>query len=72
MKTAITSRELHKFHGATPSVISNVYAREEFRHKSMISSIAKGVLCGFGSLGYSLGLTAMKDILENNQKDGAS
>ncbi len=52
--------------------LSNVYAREEFRHKSMISSIAKGVLCGFGSLGYSLGLTAMKDILENNQKDGAS
>ena len=44
---------------------SNVYAREEFRHKSLISPVAKGVLCGFGSLGYSLGLTAMKDILED-------
>ena len=32
--------------------ISNVFAREEFRHFSYISSIAKGVICGFGIQGY--------------------
>ena len=46
--------------------VSNVYAREDFRHKSMISSVAKGVLCGFGTMGYSLALTAMKDILDKD------
>lgn len=32
--------------------ISNIYSREEFRHKSFISDIAKGVICGLGSKGY--------------------
>ncbi|MES2906803.1 MAG: type II 3-dehydroquinate dehydratase [Pseudomonadota bacterium] len=32
--------------------ISNIYAREEFRHKSYISPLAKGVICGFGASGY--------------------
>ena len=31
--------------------ISNIYNREEFRHKSLISKVAKGVICGFGRKG---------------------
>ena len=34
--------------------ISNVYTREEFRHKSMISAACKGVICGFGMDSYKL------------------
>ena len=36
--------------------ISNIYNREDFRHKSLISKIAKGVICGFGSEGYIMAL----------------
>ncbi|MCB0472442.1 MAG: type II 3-dehydroquinate dehydratase [Flavobacteriaceae bacterium] len=38
--------------------ISNVYAREEFRHKSYVSSGAKGIIIGFGIKGYELALQA--------------
>ena len=44
--------------------ISNIYNREEFRHKSLISKVAKGVICGFGADGYIMSLTAMKKFLE--------
>ena len=43
--------------------ISNIYNREEFRHKSLISKVAKGVICGFGAEGYIMALDAMKNIL---------
>ena len=36
--------------------LSNVHAREEFRHKSYFSDIAKGVICGLGSKGYEAAL----------------
>jgi 3-dehydroquinate dehydratase-2 len=36
--------------------LSNIHAREEFRQSSYFSDIAKGVICGFGSLGYELAL----------------
>ena len=36
--------------------ISNIFAREEFRHKSYFSDIAQGVICGFGTSGYELSL----------------
>jgi 3-dehydroquinate dehydratase-2 len=39
--------------------ISNVHQREEFRHKSMISSACKGVICGFGLDSYRLGIEAL-------------
>ena len=43
--------------------ITNIYNREEFRHKSLISNIASGIICGFGVKGYVLALDAMKNIL---------
>ena len=39
--------------------ISNIYNREDFRHKSLISRIAKGVICGFGESGYIMALEAL-------------
>jgi 3-dehydroquinate dehydratase-2 len=39
--------------------LSNVFAREEFRHHSYISGIAVGVVTGFGALSYELGLVAL-------------
>ncbi|MDQ0998839.1 3-dehydroquinate dehydratase-2 [Phyllobacterium ifriqiyense] len=39
--------------------ISNIHARESFRHHSYVSSLAKGVLCGFGVDGYVMGLRAL-------------
>ena len=44
--------------------ISNIYNREEFRHKSLISKVAKGVICGFGAEGYLMSLNAMNKFLE--------
>ena len=44
--------------------ISNIYNREEFRHKSLISKLAKGIICGFGVSGYLMALRAMKEFLE--------
>ncbi|AXS83369.1 MULTISPECIES: type II 3-dehydroquinate dehydratase [Marinobacter] len=38
--------------------LSNVHAREPFRHHSYFSDIAKGVICGLGSQGYDLALQA--------------
>lgn len=38
--------------------LSNVHAREEFRHRSMISPAARGVIAGFGALSYDLALQA--------------
>ena len=39
--------------------ISNIYNREEFRHKSLIGKVADGVICGFGANGYIMALNAM-------------
>jgi len=44
--------------------MSNVYAREEFRHVSMISAVCKGKVVGFGWRSYTLGLKALIEILE--------
>ena len=44
--------------------ITNIYNREEFRNKSLISKAAKGIICGFGINGYIMALNSMKEILE--------
>ncbi|MGN0586288.1 MAG: type II 3-dehydroquinate dehydratase [Oscillospiraceae bacterium] len=44
--------------------ISNVHTREEFRHHSVISPVCSGVICGFGTNSYMLGLYGLKDIVK--------
>ena len=44
--------------------ISNIYNREDFRHKSLVSKVAKGLICGFGAEGYIMSLTAMNRFLK--------
>jgi len=44
--------------------LSNVYAREEFRHHSMISGVCRGKVVGFGWRSYMLGLRGLAEILE--------
>jgi 3-dehydroquinate dehydratase-2 len=43
--------------------LSNVFAREEFRHRSLVSPIAVGVISGLGPIGYRLALEALLDRL---------
>ena len=45
--------------------ISNIYKREEFRHKSMISGVVTGVICGLGANGYILAINAMQELLKD-------
>lgn len=49
--------------------LSNVYAREAFRHHSYISPVAHGIICGFGAKGYELAIEA---VAEATGKAGAS
>jgi len=43
--------------------LSNIYSREEFRQKSLISPVVKGTIMGFGLKSYTLGLEALIDLL---------
>ena len=45
--------------------ISNIYKREEFRHKSLISDVATGGIFGLGSDGYILAIISMQKLLKN-------
>ena len=48
--------------------ISNIYKREEFRQKSLISNVATGIICGLGSNGYILAINAMHELLKNGNR----
>ena len=48
--------------------ISNIYKREEFRHKSMISDVVTGIICGLGANGYILAINAMQELLKNGNR----
>ena len=48
--------------------ISNIYKREEFRHKSMISGVVTSVICGLGANGYILAINAMQELLINGNR----
>ena len=48
--------------------ISNIYKREEFRQKSLISDIATGGIFGLGDNGYILAIIAMQDLLQNGNR----
>jgi len=52
--SAMTTVEVH---------LSNIYCREEFRQKSLISPVVKGAVLGFGAKSYLLGLKALIDLL---------
>jgi 3-dehydroquinate dehydratase-2 len=46
--------------------LSNIHQREEFRHRSYVSLVAKGVICGLGAKGYELALISVASLLEGN------
>ena len=45
--------------------ITNIYKREDFRHKSLISKAADGIICGLGIEGYIMSLDGIKKIIKN-------
>ena len=47
--------------------ITNIYNREEFRKKSLISKAAEGIICGFGVKGYTMAIDSMKEIFSKQK-----
>lgn len=45
--------------------LSNIYAREPFRHRSYVTPVARGMICGLGPKGYELALEAVADMRDS-------
>lgn len=52
--------------------LSNIAARESFRKHSLITPVCSGQISGFGSLGYSLALEAVINLIERNKRDNCN
>ena len=48
--------------------ISNIYKREEFRQKSLLSDVVSGIICGLGTNGYILAINAMQEMLRDGNR----
>ena len=70
--TSIALRDAITGAGATVIEVhlSNVHAREPFRHRSTIAPVARGVIAGFGSLSYDLALQGLLSSAAKQQKSG--
>lgn len=51
--------------------LSNIFAREPFRHHSHVSAVAAGVICGLGPAGYNLALAAIKQVIADRAQGDA-
>ena len=47
--------------------ISNIYKREEFRHKSLLSGVVTGIICGLGTNGYILAINSIHEMINENK-----
>ena len=47
--------------------ISNIYKREEFRHKSLMSGVVTGIICGLGTNGYILAINSFHEMINENK-----
>ena len=60
---------LQSFDGPIVEVhLSNIFRREEFRHRSYVSQVATGVICGFRGQGYIMGVEALVALLTQNEQ----
>ena len=48
--------------------ITNIYNREEFRHKSLMSKAARSIICGFGAKGYVMAIEGLREIIKNENR----